>query len=180
MTNGRKRKRQEQRVLKTNAEIAEFLLVQTSGQGDATDQHGANRGVFARRRLAMGTMIPILGVPLNGEQRNQRMREGHDQRYIWQVARDSYIDCCPGGDTTEGDPERIRRIAGLINEPGPKKNPNCYAAGGFIVLDETLKPGQELLVSYGRDYVRDYKVNERWITEKRLGSYQLAKLKRRK
>ena len=72
-------------------------------------------------------------------------------------------------------------LASYINEPGPGEQPNCYDIGSHIVLDERVQPGEEALVSYGpaTTYARDYQVNENWISNKRFGSHQRRRLKRR-
>ena len=84
------------------------------------------------------------------------------------------------GDPSQDPSNPMRFLASMINEPGPGKAPNCFRQGKYIIIDENLKAGDELLYNYGDDYVRDYPVNKHWIKKKRYGALQKAMFRKRR
>jgi hypothetical protein len=115
---------------------------------------GKGRGLFLRKgltRLTRGMEIPITGEKLTQSQYDFLEEKTH----VWMMwervngkMKKYYIDGRPTAHSWN--------LASMINEPGPGQKPNCYQQGNKIIVDYNLKEGQELLVSYGPEYVRDY------------------------
>jgi hypothetical protein len=122
------------------------LHVDISACDDGTN---TNRGVFASRKLLAGTHIPILG-------------------YIKDVPRmssENYSFSC-NGKLVDGHPTLHPHngiaahglsIAMLINEPPitHTKKPNVYHLEHWLVLVQTVQPGEELFLYYGNQYPRE-------------------------
>ena len=100
------------------------------------------RGVFAAQDLAVGVAIPLVG-PVVTEELDEPLC-----RYLIQRGRERILL----------DPQDLHCVAGLINDPAEGR-PNCVLRGAFMVLGEPVKKDEELTVSYGPSYVRDYPVS---------------------
>lgn len=100
------------------------------------------RGVFAAQDLAVGVAIPLNG-PVVTEELDEPL-----SRYVVQRGRERVLL----------DPQDLHCVAGLINEPTLGR-PNCVIRGAFMVLGQPVKKDEELTVSYGPSYVRDYPVS---------------------
>lgn len=131
---------------------AEFpaLVVAPSGQSAQ-----AGRGVFVRPGYALepGDALPIVGscVPFLSED------ELLVSRYVVAVPG-RLVDGDPSHEPYGGVGHRGLAVWALINEPSRTK-PNCIFFGALVVVTKPLAAGDELLISYGPDYVRDYPVS---------------------
>lgn len=116
----------------------------------------------------MGVEIPITGRELTPSQYDFLQTKTH----VWEMwkkvdgrMKKFYIDGMPT-DTSWN-------LASMINEPSPGETPNSYKKGKKIIIDYNLKGDDEVLLSYGPKYVRDYEVNARWLHRKHRGPHQI-------
>lgn len=123
------------------------LEVKTSVQ----NKH-AGEGVFATQHIPAGLVLPLVGKVLTDDE-YQKLNNEQRATHIIQY-RNTYIDAKL--------PYQGLAIFARINEP-TKKAPNCMFRKNVLVVIKPLSPGTELTVWYGVDYIRDYKISNRYM-----------------
>jgi hypothetical protein len=120
------------------------------------ESKGKGQGVRARKALAKGATIPYLGRILSAKECNQL--EVSD--FVVEKSATTYVDGNPNLDPAMSS----LCIGALVNEASEGEQYNCTwvgfrgSKGLGLVLVEDVKKGQELLVYYGNQYVRDYSI----------------------
>lgn len=123
---------------------------------------GAGLGLFAPNGLPMGYAIPILGRSVEDMTEKEQKTIWH--RYTWSEGYNrnnghfSHFGVA-------ADPRDPGGVAGLFNEPGPRMGqPNMRARKGYAIAMRDIGKDEELTISYGREYKRDYKVSK-WVVD---------------
>ncbi len=121
---------------------------------------GSGNGVFATSDISVGTMIPMLGVPINEHEYDQIvLNVNRSASHLW-VFQQKYL----GFVGIDGKPTLNStglNIAMMVNEDCQHK-PNCAFILDYLVVMEKVCMGQELSVYYGSNYNReDYTLNKR-------------------
>ncbi len=123
-------------------------------------QIGSGNGVFATSDLSVGTMIPILGVPINEHEYDQMVLNSNRSASHFWLFQQKHL----GFVGVDGKPTLNStglNIAMMINEDCQHK-PNCAFIMDYVVVLEKVFIGQELSVYYGENYYReDYTLNKR-------------------
>lgn len=125
---------------------------------------GSLRGLYARASLPVGTCIPIFGLRLS-EAQFEQYHDGDVMPYVRYIVRKRSSKYHVLLLDSSNQFYLGRSIIGAINEPQDRKKPNCVWKGDFVVVAQRIQPGDQLTISYGPAYVRDYPVN-RWVTKK--------------
>ncbi len=116
---------------------------------------GNGLGVFATKDLAIGLVVPILGVPVNEHEYDEMLLGLRSMSHFWKATRADFIGF-------DGNPDLNTsglNIAMMVNEDCHRK-PNCIFSCDHLVTMLKIKQGDELSVYYGSDYVRNgYKLN---------------------
>lgn len=140
-------------------ELADYFVRYPQLEVRASEQApDAGLGVFVRDgcTLEPWDAIPLVGRPLTDAQCAAQVAAGDAQ----------YMVAVPGG-VVDGNPAflphrgvglRGAAIWAMVNEPRTTKM-NTTFMGGFLVVAKRLRAGDELLVSYGTDYARSYRVS---------------------
>ena len=132
----------------------------------ATSQQNKGRnaglGVYANRNLNPWECLKVNGIPLKSKAYSQLEKLGLHTHIVY--TNDGLIDCHPRHQPWEGIGGRGFFIAGLVNEPTNKK-PNMILRGNYYIVAQPIRKGDELLVSYGPAYHRNYSVS-RYCKEK--------------
>jgi hypothetical protein len=125
---------------------------------------GAGLGVFVRDgyTLEPWDAIPLVGKPVSESECAAQVADG-DAHYLVAVPG-GIVDGDPAGLPHCGVGMRGAAIWAMVNEPRTTKM-NTTFMGGFLVVAKRLRAGDELLVSYGADYVRNYSVS-RYVKSK--------------
>ena len=134
------------------------LYIATSQQ----NKGHAGLGVYANRNLNPWECLHVNGIPLKSKAYSQLEKLGLHTHIVY--TNDGLIDCHPRHQPWEGIGGRGSFIAGLVNEPTNKK-PNMILRGNYYIVAQPIKKGDELLVSYGPAYYRNYSVS-RYCKEK--------------
>lgn len=114
------------------------------------------KGVRARKVLTKGVTIPYFGCILSARETNQL--EVSD--FVVEKSATTYVD----GNPTLNPTLSTLCIAALVNEASEDEQYNCTwvgfrgSKGLGLVLVEDVRKGQELLVYYGNQYVRNYSI----------------------
>ena len=134
------------------------LYIATSQQ----NKGNAGLGVYANRNLNPWECFKVNGIPLKGKAYSQLEKLGLHTHIVY--TNDGLLDCHPRHQPWEGIGGRGSFIAGLVNEPTNKK-PNMILRGNSYIVAQPIRKGDELLVSYGPAYHRNYSVS-RYCKEK--------------
>ena len=128
------------------------LAVRDSLQGVS-----AGKGLFARRPLRRGTIIPIWGKPvLNWTSYPHRQSHGWER-----VGREKLrLDGHPSHHTFQDAGYFGLAIAMMANEPTGLVAPNCIFRLNSLVVQTDIQAGEELTVYYGDVYPRPYAYQE--------------------
>ena len=110
-------------------------------------------GVFAKKELHPGVMIPIIAYPQMGDNTQ------HEWYYGGYRMNGSPL-LCPYKDVGS----RGFAIAMMVNEASKARDMNCALSSyGHLVVIKTCGQGEELLTWYGKDYDRakyDYRLED--------------------
>lgn len=125
------------------AYLEKFLLVKKSRLPNA------GKGLFTKKAIAKGTRI----VEYKGKKRkwkDVKHLDGHNG-YLMYITRNAVIDALPSVDTLgryANDARGLSKVKDLRN--------NCeYVSEGhrcYIEAKRAIEPGEELLVSYGKEF----------------------------
>ena len=128
------------------------LVIRQSGQGD----NRSGLGVFAGRDLRPWEFVPIIGQHLTTAE-YQSLVQQRLATHVFSIGA-SLIDGHPRLRPWAGIGGRGSYVASLVNEPTRCK-PNVLIRGSRLVVACPIARGNELLVSYGPLYQRDYLVS---------------------
>lgn len=123
--------------------LEKFLFVKKSGLP------GAGKGLFTKIPIKKGTRIVEYKGRLQSW-KEVKAQDGHNG-YLMYINRNAVINALPAVKTLgryANDAMGLTRIAGL-------RNNSEYVSEGnrcFIEAIKNIKPGEEILVSYGREY----------------------------
>ena len=126
-------------------------------------------GLFAARNIAAGTCFPYFGKTLEAKnfvllhQENERKGKKipHRVAYVLEGTKNTYYDAYPPLD------QYNLFLGAFLNEPSPKEKSNCIFLGVYketyslVLVIKDLKRHEELLISYGSRYKRNYKVGKK-------------------
>ena len=140
------------------------LEVRQSEQG-----HGSGLGVFSTRTLHPWECLPIYGRPLTPD-RYDDLRAQHLVTHV-SFTRDGRVDGHPRHRPWQGVGGRGLYLSSLVNEPRRKK-PNMVMRGSNLVVAQPIAAGDELLVSYGPRYTRDYPVSRYALTKQHYAALE--------
>ena len=104
--------------------------------------HGT--GVFAKKKLYPGVKLS----QYTGDKytlREFKEKYGTNTQYCWVARRANYVVCA----------KEKRNLISYVNE---SKTPNVEIKRGFLVPLRTIEPNEELVLSYGKNYPRDYEL----------------------
>ena len=127
------------------------LEVKDSEQGQAS-----GLGVFSTRALHPWECLPINGRLLTPDRYND-LKARHGATHV-SFTRNGKVDGHPRYKPWQGIGGRGLYISSLVNEPRRKK-PNVVMRGNNLVVAQPIAAHEELLVSYGQQYTRDYPVS---------------------
>jgi len=125
-------------------------------------------GVFARTLIPANTVIQYHGKKLTDKQYE---RLDGSERYLLDAGM-GVVDATPSLNPWKSPDGMIgmegKAIAGLINEPSPDETTNCHFVAETIdgkkevcvIVTTPISPGQELLIDYGDEYAREYKIGK--------------------
>ena len=104
-----------------------------------SDVHGT--GVFAKKRLYPKTKLS----QYTGDRytlREFKEKYGTDTQYCWVARRANYVVCA----------KEKRNLISYVNE---SRTPNVEIKRGFLMPLRQIEPGEELFLSYGKNYPID-------------------------
>ncbi len=111
-------------------------------------------GVFTTTEFVAGTMIPILGHGMSGDEIDSLDTNKNNHSHVW-----FFRDKIYGFYAVDGNPQYKLvgelNIALMINED-LKKKPNCFFKHDYVVVAKNLPPKTELTIFYGLNYNRDH------------------------
>lgn len=106
-------------------------------------EKGAGFGVFAKKKLPIGTMIPILG---------KRVESVEGLTHGWEYYRSTeFVDGNPSLNPFDGIGNYGLSIAMMVNETTSKKF-NCHFKLDHVVAVRDINKDEELFVDYGTLY----------------------------
>ena len=140
------------------------LEVKESEQG-----HGSGLGVFCKRALQPWECLPIYGRPLTPD-RYDDLKAQHLVTHV-SFTRNGRVDGHPRYRPWQGVGGRGLYLSSLVNEPRRKK-PNVIMRGSNLVVAQPIAAGDELLVSYGPQYKRDYPVSRFTLTKQHYAALE--------
>jgi hypothetical protein len=110
----------------------------------------AGLGLFASIDLPAFSSIPIFAAGISPAE-CATLAEADLGTHVIKNG-ESILDGNPRRDSYNAVGGRSLYIASMINQPSPRRRPNCVQMGGFIVVGiKTLKKGMEYLLAYNTD-----------------------------
>ncbi len=108
------------------------------------------KGVFATTPIPVQTFIPVVGEYIQNPQRSEEYLIPRKSNNWFVEGEPTSTNFEEGGVAFWG-----ASIAHIINEPEETARPNCLMRWNGIVVQQAIRPGEELTVFYGQEYDRE-------------------------
>jgi hypothetical protein len=131
--------------------IYEWEHLEIKEQPNKSTKGKINFGLFAKEDIPAGNYFRYWGEYITKDERKRREEEGRSCYILTLGNYQTRIDANPSLPFPD-----LMNIAAYLNEPNKNEKKNCELIGRDVKIIKTIKKGEELLVSYGDEYKRDY------------------------